>query len=93
MQALSDLSVALDSDKLRFYSSRQALVEALNKGEVAVIADTNYSPLYQQRERYFQAEIANDVSAGAWFVSRRLTNENLVQVLRLRLSLLLESLV
>jgi hypothetical protein len=92
MQALSDLSVALDSDKLRFYSSRQALVEALNKGEVAVIADTNYSPLYQQRERYFQAEIANDVSAGAWFVSRRLTNENVVQVLRLRLSLLLESL-
>ncbi|WP_198150175.1 hypothetical protein [Agarivorans gilvus] len=92
MQALSDLAVAPDSAQLRFYPSRQALVEALNKGEVAVIPDTNYSPLYQQREQYYQAELASNVSAGAWFVSRSVSNDAVLQVLQQRLSQLLESL-
>lgn len=80
MQKLATLSVDVSAHIIR-YSSRQALIAALINRDVDVIADTNYSPLYHRAE-FHQATIAQKISAGDWFISRRVDNRQVIDVLQ-----------
>lgn len=88
VQVLEQLSIDIHAANVIRYPSRQAMVSALMTGEIDVIPDTNYSPLYQG-DTFYQTTIAQGISAGGWFVSRSLRDVQVLQALQLRLKQLL----
>ncbi|MEK6215287.1 MAG: hypothetical protein N2B00_14515, partial [Vibrio fluvialis] len=88
VQVLEQLSIDIHAASVIRYPSRQAMVSALMRGEIDVIPDTNYSPLYQG-DTFYQTTIAQGISAGGWFVSRSLRDVQVLQALQLRLKQLL----
>ncbi|WP_441258032.1 hypothetical protein ACS18Q_16890 [Vibrio sp. Vf1514] len=81
VQVLAQLSIDIHAARVTRYPSRQAMLSALTKGEVDVIPDTNYSPLYQG-DTFYQTTIAQGISAGGWYVSRSLRDEPVLHQLK-----------